>query len=101
MYSMHVVNLMFLSVWCVRLTVPCVSVYQTEELSDNKAKSAASTALTDHLQAQIATLEDRLRDYQIISQSPKLYEDIYDDNSQTLVRKKKVSRLCTDVKLVV
>ncbi|XP_042227918.1 sarcolemmal membrane-associated protein-like isoform X1 [Homarus americanus] len=60
-----------------------------EELADNKAKSAANTALTEHLQAQIATLEDRLRDYQVVSEIPVIYDDIYDDN--TLVRKKKDS----------
>ncbi|XP_071551462.1 uncharacterized protein Slmap [Panulirus ornatus] len=60
-----------------------------EELADNKAKSAASTALAEHLQAQIATLEDRLRDYQMVSEIPKIYDDIYDDNTPTLVRKKK------------
>ncbi|KAK8745334.1 hypothetical protein OTU49_000135 [Cherax quadricarinatus] len=58
-----------------------------EELADNKAKSAASTALMEHLQAQIATLEDRLREYQVVSEIPVIYDDIYDDN--TLVRKKK------------
>ncbi|XP_042227920.1 sarcolemmal membrane-associated protein-like isoform X2 [Homarus americanus] len=60
-----------------------------QELADNKAKSAANTALTEHLQAQIATLEDRLRDYQVVSEIPVIYDDIYDDN--TLVRKKKDS----------
>lgn len=62
----------------------------TEELSDNKAKLAADKALTEHLQSQLATLEDRLREYQMISETPKLYDDIYDDNTPTLVRKKKV-----------
>lgn len=60
-----------------------------EELSDNKAKLAADKALTEHLQSQLATLEDRLREYQMISQVPKIYDDIYDDNTPTLVRKKK------------
>lgn len=60
-----------------------------EELSDNKAKLAADKALTEHLQSQLATLEDRLREYQMISETPKLYDDIYDDNTPTLVRKKK------------
>ncbi|XP_069167207.1 sarcolemmal membrane-associated protein isoform X2 [Procambarus clarkii] len=60
-----------------------------EELADNKAKSGASTALAEHLQAQIVTLEDRLREYQVVSEIPVIYDDIYDDN--TLVRKKKDS----------
>lgn len=65
----------------------------TEELSDNKAKLAADKALTEHLQSQLATLEDRLREYQMISEVPKIYDDIYDDNTPTLVRKKKVREL--------
>lgn len=65
--------------------------YSTEELADNKAKSAASTALSEHLQAQIATLEDRLREYQMVSEIPKIYDDMYDDNTPTLVRRKKVN----------
>lgn len=60
-----------------------------EELSDNKAKLAADKVLTEHLQSQLATLEDRLREYQMISETPKIYDDIYDDNTPTLVRKKK------------
>ncbi|XP_069167208.1 sarcolemmal membrane-associated protein isoform X4 [Procambarus clarkii] len=60
-----------------------------QELADNKAKSGASTALAEHLQAQIVTLEDRLREYQVVSEIPVIYDDIYDDN--TLVRKKKDS----------
>ena len=63
----------------------------TEELSDNKAKLAADKALTEHLQSQLATLEDRLREYRMITQTPKIYDDIYDDNTPTLVRKKKVT----------
>lgn len=57
-----------------------------EELSENKAKSAASTALTEHLQSQIVALEDRLRMYEGESHKVKIYDDIYED---TLVRKKK------------
>ncbi|XP_047492602.1 sarcolemmal membrane-associated protein-like isoform X2 [Penaeus chinensis] len=57
-----------------------------EELSENKAKSAASTALTEHLQTQIVALEDRLRMYEGESHKVKIYDDIYED---TLVRKKK------------
>ncbi|XP_042860129.1 sarcolemmal membrane-associated protein-like isoform X2 [Penaeus japonicus] len=57
-----------------------------EELSENKAKSAANTALTEHLQTQIGALEDRLQMYEGESHKVKIYDDIYED---TLVRKKK------------
>lgn len=60
-----------------------------EELSENKARTAVSMALTEHLQDQIATLENRLQEYQIMSETPKIYEDLDDDNTPTLVRRKK------------
>lgn len=78
----------------MRVQVTEVNSISTEELSDSKAKLAGDRALTEHLQSELATLEDRLREYQMISEEPKIYDDIYDDNTPTLVRKKKVSA-CT------
>ncbi|KAK3860208.1 hypothetical protein Pcinc_033728 [Petrolisthes cinctipes] len=59
-----------------------------EELCEAKGVSAGSVALTKHLQDQIGELEERLRDSQGLHH-PKIYDDIYDDNTSTLVRKKK------------
>ncbi|XP_076028571.1 uncharacterized protein LOC143017701 isoform X2 [Oratosquilla oratoria] len=65
-----------------------------EELAESRGKEMASTALIHHLQEQIALLEERLNmiDSHVVT---RIYDDpneddsqSYEDNSQTLVRKK-------------
>ncbi|CAL4067131.1 unnamed protein product, partial [Meganyctiphanes norvegica] len=61
-----------------------------DDLSETKAKRAASTALLEHLQEQVTIMEDRLRDYVVMTETPKIYDDINDDDdTHTLVRRKK------------
>ncbi|KAL7640358.1 UNVERIFIED_CONTAM: hypothetical protein RMT77_008631 [Armadillidium vulgare] len=57
-----------------------------DELNEKKTKEESNSALIDHLQSQLGVLEARLMD--ISPDTPKIYEDIYEDNN-TLCKYKK------------
>ncbi|KAB7494509.1 Sarcolemmal membrane-associated protein [Armadillidium nasatum] len=60
-----------------------------DELNEKKTKEESNSALIDHLQSQLGVLEARLMD--ISPDTPKIYEDIYEDNN-TLCKYKKVAK---------
>ena len=62
--------------------------FVTDEWNDKKTKEEANVILINHLQSQLDILESRLSNYG--SDTPKIYDDIYEPNTMTLGRLKKV-----------